>query len=152
MLINGQAVPTDWKDYPYSFLVAAVPIYHEEGTFPKTWHKLAMLGYTHILKLGGCPIIKEFNPVKKDSTRVDYTYKIQGSPALIYKVFVSLLDAEGNILETKFGSGLEEPGDTMRVKDKGEVAAIRLTVKPWDADKIVDSKTVTFKLRQASLF
>ena len=152
MLINGQAVPTDWVDYPNSFLVAAVPIYHEEGTFPKTWHRLAILGYTHILKLGGCPVIKEFNPVKKDSSRVDYSYKIVGSPALIYKVFVSLLDAKGNILETKFESSLEEPGDMIKSIEKSEVAAIRLTVKPWDADKIVDSKTVTFKLRQSSLF
>jgi hypothetical protein len=152
MLINGQAVPTDWEDYPHSFLVAAVPIYHEEGTFPKTWHKLAMLGYTHILKLGGCPVIKEFKPVKKSSSRVDYSYMIQGSPALIYKIFVSLLDDKGNILETRFGSSLEEPGDTMMVKDKGEVSAIRLTVKPWDADKIVDSQTKTFQLRQAPLF
>jgi hypothetical protein len=151
MLINGQGVPTDWVDYPHSFLVAAVPIYHEEGTFPKTWHRLAMLGYTHILKLGGCPIIKEFKPVKKNSASVDYSYKIQGSPALIYKVFVSLLDSKGNILETKFSSSLEEPGDMLTSKEKSEVAAMRLTVKPWDADKI-DSKTVTFQLRQASLF
>jgi hypothetical protein len=152
MLINGQAVPTDWVDYPTSFLVAAVPIYHEEGTFPKTWHRLAILGYTHILKLGGCPVIKEFNPVKKGSASVDYSYKIQGSPALIYKVFVSILDAKGNILETKFSSSLEESGDMLTSKEKSEVSAIRLTVKPWDADKIVDSKTVTFKLRQSSLF
>lgn len=151
MIINGQSVPSDWVDYPYSFLVAAVPILHEEGTFPKTWHKLAMLGYTHILKLGGCPVIKEFKPVKRDSKRVDYSYKIQGSPALIYKVFISLLSNNGDVIETHFSSKLEEPGNTL-TSDKGEVASIRLTVKPWDADKIVDSKTVTFQLRQASLF
>ncbi len=152
MLINGQDVPTDWVDYPNSFLVAAVPIYHEEGTFPKTWHRLAVLGYTRILKLGGCPIIKGFNPVKKSSNKVDYSYKIQGSPALIYKVFVSILDNKGNILDTKFSSKLEESGTTVDIEGKDEVMAIRLTVKPWDADKIVDSQTKSFKLRQASLF
>jgi hypothetical protein len=152
--------PENWKDYPKSYLTAAIPVLNAyisdskltlQQAFANANHELAKLGYTHVLKLGGCPKIVEFKPEKVNSKKVRYSYNIKGSPALIYKVFVSLLDNKGAIVATKFDTKLDEPGSEL-VSTEGEVVAIRLSVKPWDADKIVDTQEIPFAMKQSSLF
>jgi calcineurin-like phosphoesterase family protein len=150
MLINGQDVPTDWVDYPKSFLIAAVPIYHEQGTFPKTWHKLAQLGITGLLKSNGCPVITELKPVKKDSTTVSYSYVIKANQNLDYFISISIFDKNKRFLKSDVSPNLTGQGELK--SPNGEVGSIKLTVRPTGIDGVIDTKTVEFRQEQAPLF
>lgn len=151
MIINGQAVPSNWTKYPKSFLVAAIPIYHEEGDFAKAWHKLAQLGITGLLKANGCPEITEFEPVKKDATTVSYTYVIDANSQLDYFVTVSIYGKDGKVLKAELSPNLVNKAGEVK-SPNGEVESIKLLVKPVGIDGVVDSKIITFKQEQGKLF
>jgi len=150
MLINGLEVPGDWIDYPYSFLVAAVPIFHEQGTFPKAWHKLAQLGITGLLKSKGCPVITEFKPVKKNTTTASYSYVIKANPRLDYIIVVSIFNKNKKLIKTNVSINLVGNGEIESPSD--EIASIRLTVRPTGIDVVVDKKEIVFRQEQPSLF
>ena len=151
MIINGLSVPSTWEKYPKSFLVAAVPVYHEEGTFPKTWHKLAELGITGLLKSNGCPEITEFEPVKKDAITVSYAYVIQANPQLDYFITVSIFDKDNKFLKSEASPNLVNKAGEIK-SPNGEVGSIKLSVKPIGIDGIIDTKIIKFKQEQGSLF
>ena len=152
MIINGQAVPSNWTKYPKSFLVAAIPIFHEEGgDFAKAWHTLAQRGITGLLKSNGCPVITEFEPVKKDATTVSYAYVIQANPHLDYFVTISIRDKEGKFLKSEVSPNLVNMAGEIK-SPNGEVGSIKLSVKPVGVDGIIDTKIISFKQEQGKLF
>jgi len=151
MLINNQEVPSDWTKYPKSFLVAAVPIFHEEGgDFAKAWHKLAQLGLTGLLKMNGCPEITEFEPVKKDATTVSYSYVIKANPSLDYFITVSIFDKDKKFITHGASPNLIGKGE-IKSPDR-EIESIKLLVRVTGVDSVVDKKIITFKQEQGSLF
>ena len=152
MIINGQAVPSNWTKYPKSFLVAAIPIFHEEGgDFAKAWHTLAQRGITGLLKTGGCPEITEFEPVKKDMTTVSYAYVINANPHLDYFVTVSIYDKDSKFLKSEVSPNLVNKAVEIK-SPNGEVGSVKLSVKPMGIDGVIDTKIITFKQEQGKLF
>ncbi len=149
MLINGLEVPGDWVDYPHSFLVAAVPIFHEQGTFPKVWHKLAELGITGLLKAGGCPEIIKFQPVKKDSHTVIYSYDIKANPNLDYFISLSVFNKDKKFLKSEVSANLMGNGEIKSPTD--EVSLVRLAVRPVGIDGVIDTKSYNFRQEQPAL-
>ena len=150
MIIDGMGVPSTWEQYPKSFLMAAIPVLKAEGTFDKAWHKLAQLGITGLLKSGGCPVITDFFPVKKDMTTVSYSYVIKANPSLDYFVVVSIYDKGGKFIVSEISPKITNDGQIKSTK--GEVGSVKLSVKPVGIDGVVDSKIIKFEDIQSRLF
>ncbi len=150
MVINGFYVPETWEKYPNSFLVAALPILSTEKTFPKTWHKLAEIGLTGLLKVGGCPEISSFTPIKVNMRTIIYSYGIKANPRLDYFITLSIFNTKGKFLTSDFFAGLKQTNKEIKSLDD-EIGSIKLSVRATGIDNVVDTRVVTFKDTQPML-
>lgn len=143
--------PTDWKQYPKSFLRAAIPKLNVSKSWSDAWNWLAATGLTDILKSGGCPVIEKFNPKKTGLTTATYSYQIKANPKLNYFIALSIFDKNGKFISTNPTSKLSGEGEIKSTK--GEIGAIQLSVKPFGVDDVIDFKRIQFtEVQQPLLF